>query len=83
MRSSHDKISAASGVRYSEMCRLPYWDPTRMVPIDLMHFFHEGIVAAHFPHVPILSNNDNGDRDADDADAAEAVSDIEETLDPE
>jgi hypothetical protein len=54
-----------------------------MVPIDLMHFFHEGIVAAHFSHVPILSNNDNGDRDADDADAAEAVSDIEETLDPE
>lgn len=35
------------GVRWSEMWRLPYWDPTRMLVPDPMHVVLEGVVHYH------------------------------------
>lgn len=36
------------GVRWSEMWRLPYWDPARMVVVDSMHCLFEGLALLHF-----------------------------------
>ena len=36
------------GVRWSELMRLPYWDPTRHVVVDGMHCLLLGIVHHHF-----------------------------------
>ncbi|KAK6988825.1 quinon protein alcohol dehydrogenase-like superfamily, partial [Favolaschia claudopus] len=35
------------GVRWSEMWRLPYWNPSRMLVIDAMHCILEGLVHYH------------------------------------
>ncbi|VDB92079.1 unnamed protein product [Peniophora sp. CBMAI 1063] len=37
-----EKVFAESGVRYSALLRLPYWDPSRMTVIDMMHALFEG-----------------------------------------
>ncbi|KAF9455317.1 hypothetical protein BDZ94DRAFT_1327639 [Collybia nuda] len=42
-----NKIFAEHGVRWSELWRLPYWDPTRMLVIDSMHCILEGLVHYH------------------------------------
>ncbi|KAF7771841.1 hypothetical protein Agabi119p4_6152 [Agaricus bisporus var. burnettii] len=36
-----------SGVRWSELLRLPYWDPTSYATIDSMHCFYLGILHHH------------------------------------
>ena len=41
------KIFQAHGVRWSELWRLPYWDPTRMLVIDAMHCLYEGLIKMH------------------------------------
>jgi len=49
---STDKIQkdlfSQTGVRWSELWRLPYWDPTRMLVVDLMHCLLEGLAHHHF-----------------------------------
>lgn len=37
-----------NGVRWCELLRLPYWDPTRFVIIDAMHNLFLGVVQNHF-----------------------------------
>ncbi|KZV62523.1 hypothetical protein PENSPDRAFT_562307, partial [Peniophora sp. CONT] len=37
-----EKIYAESGVRYSALLELPYWDPSRFTVIDIMHLLFEG-----------------------------------------
>ncbi|KAF5336277.1 hypothetical protein D9758_014498 [Tetrapyrgos nigripes] len=44
-------IFEASGVRWSELWRLPYWDPTKMLVVDSMHCVLEGLVHYHCRHV--------------------------------
>ncbi len=39
------------GVRWSELWRLPYWDPTRMLVIDSMHCILLGLVRYHCRYV--------------------------------
>jgi hypothetical protein len=39
------------GIRWSELWRLPYWDPMRMLVVDSMHCMLEGIVHYHCHHV--------------------------------
>lgn len=39
-----DAIFAASGIRYSELLRLLYWDPTKMVVADSLHQLLLGII---------------------------------------
>jgi hypothetical protein len=41
-------IAQASGIRWSELYRLPYWDPTRQVVIDIMHNLFLGLIKRHF-----------------------------------
>ncbi|KAJ7787948.1 hypothetical protein B0H14DRAFT_3504824 [Mycena olivaceomarginata] len=53
-----DTIYAADGLRYSEMWRLPYWNPTRMVTPEPMHCIFEGLVAFHCRVVLLLNLND-------------------------
>jgi hypothetical protein len=43
------------GVRWSELWRLPYWNPSRMLVIDSMHCMLEGLVHYHCRHVLELS----------------------------
>jgi hypothetical protein len=45
------------GVRWSELWRLPYWDPTRMLVIDSMHCLLEGLVHYHCRRVLELSSS--------------------------
>lgn len=42
-----NQIFEAHGVRWSELWRLPYWDPTRMLVIDSMHCLFEGLAKTH------------------------------------
>jgi hypothetical protein len=42
-----EALFKAHGVRYSELWRLPYWDPSRQLVIDLMHCLLEGLVPHH------------------------------------
>ncbi|KAF9019591.1 hypothetical protein BDZ89DRAFT_911310, partial [Hymenopellis radicata] len=37
----------AHHVRYSELLRLPYWDPTTFVTLDSMHAFYLGLFHRH------------------------------------
>ncbi|KAJ6484908.1 hypothetical protein C8R45DRAFT_829492, partial [Mycena sanguinolenta] len=42
-----NRIFEETGVRWSELWRLLYWDPTRMLVIDTMHCILEGLVHHH------------------------------------
>src|SRR5271168_4068380 len=43
-----DAAFASSGVRWSELLRLPYFDPTRFVVVDAMHNLFLGLIQEHF-----------------------------------
>ncbi|EIW58367.1 uncharacterized protein TRAVEDRAFT_148483 [Trametes versicolor FP-101664 SS1] len=43
-----EKLFQLHGVRWSELWRLPYWDPTRQLVVDSMHCIFEGLVPYHF-----------------------------------
>ena len=45
--SERDAIFEQFGVRWSELLRLPYWDPTRYALIDAMHNLYLGELQAH------------------------------------
>lgn len=42
-----DDIYDKSHIRWSELLRLPYWDPTKFLAIDSMHCFYLGILHRH------------------------------------
>lgn len=42
-----ERLFKEHGVRYSELWRLPYWDPARQLVIDSMHCILEGLVQHH------------------------------------
>jgi len=42
-----EALFKSHGVRYSELLRLPYWDPVNFVAIDSMHGFYLGLLARH------------------------------------
>ncbi|KAJ3911877.1 hypothetical protein F5877DRAFT_26462, partial [Lentinula edodes] len=50
-KKDQDSLFEANGVRWSELWRLPYWDPTRMLVVDSMHAILEGLVHYHCRHV--------------------------------
>lgn len=43
-REERDALVAATGVRYSELLRLKYWDPTKMIVADSLHQLLLGII---------------------------------------
>ncbi|OCH84644.1 hypothetical protein OBBRIDRAFT_815396 [Obba rivulosa] len=47
-QSEHEKIFQSHGVRWSELWRLPYWDPICQLVVDSMHCIFEGLVLYHF-----------------------------------
>lgn len=46
-----DKLLLKHGARWSELLRLPYWDPTRFVVIDVMHNSFLNLVKYHMRDV--------------------------------
>lgn len=44
---SRDKLAEVSGIRWSELLRLPYWDPTRYAVVDAMHNLFLGDLKRH------------------------------------
>ncbi|KJA14082.1 hypothetical protein HYPSUDRAFT_150826, partial [Hypholoma sublateritium FD-334 SS-4] len=46
-----DALFLKNGIRWSELWRLPYWDPARMLVVDSMHCLLEGTAHFHFRHV--------------------------------
>lgn len=47
----------SAGVRFSELWRLCYWDPTRQLVVDPMHNLLLGVAQDHFRNVLSLSSN--------------------------
>ena len=46
-----DIIFKRTGVRWSELLRLSYWDPTRFIVVDAMHNLFLNLVKYHIEHV--------------------------------
>ena len=42
-----ERLFKEHGIRYSELWRLSYWDPTRQLVVDSMHCILEGLVQYH------------------------------------
>jgi hypothetical protein len=51
-----EKIFKDHGVRWSELWRLPYWDPTRQLAVDSMHCLFEGLIQRHVHEVLQLTD---------------------------
>ncbi len=56
--SDQDKIFSAYGVRWSEMWRLPYWNPVKQLVVDPMHCLLEGLAQNHFRYVLGLTSSE-------------------------
>ena len=51
----------STGIRWSELYCLPYFDPSRMVVVDCMHNLFLGLVQEHFKMLGIrMDNNKRG-----------------------
>ncbi|KAF8805356.1 hypothetical protein BYT27DRAFT_7224974 [Phlegmacium glaucopus] len=50
-KSEQDMAFASSGVKWSELLCLPYFDPTRFVVIDPMHNLFLGLINKHFQNI--------------------------------
>jgi hypothetical protein len=48
---SRDELFEEHGIRWTELLRLPYWDPTRFVLIDSMHAFLLGMLKRHIREI--------------------------------
>jgi Transposase family tnp2 len=72
------KLFKRTGVRWSELLRLPYFDPTRMIVVDPMHNLFLGLVQFHCRQVLNLNDAPVARKDAespsgDDLDRARIV----------
>jgi hypothetical protein len=50
-KTERDRIFKNTGVRWSELLRLSYWDPTRFIVVDAMHNLFLNLVKYHIEHV--------------------------------
>jgi hypothetical protein len=55
---SQNTLFSQNGIRWTELWRLPYWDPTRMLVVDPMHCLLEGLAQFHFRNVLKLTTTD-------------------------
>ncbi|KIJ60184.1 hypothetical protein HYDPIDRAFT_71193, partial [Hydnomerulius pinastri MD-312] len=53
-KKDRDQTFKETGVRWSELLRLPYWDPTRFLVIDGMHNLFLGLVQFHFRDLIVI-----------------------------
>ncbi|MBW0550999.1 hypothetical protein O181_090714 [Austropuccinia psidii MF-1] len=44
------RIVKRTGIRWSELNCLHYWDPVQQIPLVIMHNLFEGILQHHFQH---------------------------------
>ncbi|HEV7738573.1 MAG TPA: hypothetical protein VGO47_14530 [Chlamydiales bacterium] len=51
------RIFTAHGVRWSELWRLPYWDPSKQLIVDSMHTILEVLVQCHVRDILRLTTN--------------------------
>jgi hypothetical protein len=61
--SDQGKLFTQHGVRWSELWRLPYWDPTRQLAVDSMHCLLEGLVKDHVREVLELTTASASSKD--------------------
>jgi hypothetical protein len=54
-----NEIVHATGIRWSELLRLPYFDPSSSVVVDAMHNLFLGLVREHFDILGIQQNQPN------------------------
>ncbi|MBW0497866.1 hypothetical protein O181_037581 [Austropuccinia psidii MF-1] len=47
-KNAQDKLLRSTGIRWSELNRLSYWDPSQHVILGIMHNWLEGILQCHF-----------------------------------
>jgi len=50
-KTERNKIFKRTGIRWSELLRLAYWDPTRSIVVDAMHNLFLNLVKFHIEHV--------------------------------
>ncbi|MBW0547544.1 hypothetical protein O181_087259 [Austropuccinia psidii MF-1] len=43
-----DQLAITSGIHWSELNRLPYWDPVNSVTLGVMHNWYKGVLKHHF-----------------------------------
>lgn len=60
---AQEKIFKEYGVRWTELWRLPYWDPTQMLVVDSMHCLLEGLAQFHFREVLKLTDTSAKEKD--------------------
>jgi hypothetical protein len=58
-KKERDKIFKETGIRWSELLRLPYWDPTRFMVVDGMHNLFLGLVQFHFRDLIVIDKPSN------------------------
>lgn len=63
-RSSAERNSlfAQSGVRWTEFWRLPYWDPTQQLVVDIMHCIFQGLASFLYRDIMHLSQTSANSR---------------------
>ena len=52
-----------AGIRWSELLRLPYFDPLKFVVVDLMHNLFLGLIKQHFSHILGIRTNIQEEQD--------------------
>ncbi|XP_062508144.1 uncharacterized protein LOC134184461 [Corticium candelabrum] len=56
-KAQQDHLAKTNGVRYSELLRLPYFDPVEMTAVDPMHCFFLGLVSHEISLILGTSND--------------------------
>jgi hypothetical protein len=59
-REERKMIAQGTGIRFSEIFRLSYWDPTRQVVVDIMHNLFLGLIKRHYTKVLGMTNAARG-----------------------
>jgi hypothetical protein len=62
--SAAESIVATTGVRWSELLRLPYFDPSRFVVVDAMHNLLLGLIHEHFSGILGIQLQPDKEKDA-------------------
>ena len=56
LRADRKLLEKETGIRFTELFRLPYWDPTRQVAVDIMHNLFLGIIKRHYTTILGMSS---------------------------
>lgn len=65
---ARDDTRRATGVRWSELNRLEYWDPVKSVGLGIMHNWFEGVLQHHFRYRWAFENNKDGSNEVQSTD---------------